>query len=124
MAYTIFNLSKDIVLLDNAKIADNFITRLKGLLGKLGLESGEGLVIKPCNSIHTVGMKFPIDVAFIDKNDMVVHIMENIPSGKLKPIIKKAKYVIEARAGEYKARGLEVGDVLKISEQLITSKIK
>jgi len=116
MIYTIYNLSKDKVLLEKAQIADSFFTRLKGLLGRSGLDAGEGLVIRPCNSIHTMGMKFPIDVAFVDKNDVVVHIIQNIPSGKLKPIIKKAKYVIEARAGEFEDRGLEVGDSLRISE--------
>lgn len=111
MAY-INNLSKENKLLDNVKIADSFSTRLKGLLGKSGLEPGEGLVIKPCNSIHTFGMKFPIDVAFVDKDNMVVHIMDNIPKGKMSPIIKGAKYVIEARAGEFKDRNLEVGDII------------
>lgn len=115
MAY-INNLSKENKLLDDVKIADSFSTRLKGLLGKSGLEPGEGLVIKPCNSIHTFGMKFPIDVAFVDKNDVVVHIMHSVPKGKTSPIIKGAKYVIEARAGDFKARNLEVGDRIEIGD--------
>ncbi|TJX14170.1 DUF192 domain-containing protein [Tissierella creatinini] len=116
MGYEIYNLSKGNKLLDNVKIADSFFTRLKGLLGEAGLRPGEGILIKPCNSIHTFGMKFPIDVAFVDKSNMVVHIMEDIPKGKLSPIVKGAKYVIEARAGEYKAKGLEVGDIIEIGD--------
>lgn len=116
MGYEIYNLSKGNKLLDNVKIADSFFTRLKGLLGESGLRPGEGLVIKPCNSIHTFGMKFPIDVAFVDKNNMIVHIMEDIPKGKMSPIVKGAKYVIETRAGEYKAKGLEVGDIIEIGD--------
>jgi len=113
MSYKIINLTKNNVLLEKAEIAKTYGSRLKGLLGRTGLPKGEGLVITPCNSIHTIGMKFPIDVAFVDKNDTVVYIMENIPKGKLSPVIKKAKYVIEARAGEYKGK-LEVGDRLEL----------
>ena len=116
MIVYINNLSKENMLLDNVKIADSFFTRLKGLLGEPGLEPGEGIVIKPCNSIHTLGMKFPIDVAFVNKDNMVIHIMDNIPKGKMSSIIKGAKYVIEARAGEFKARNLEVGDVIEIGD--------
>lgn len=116
MGYEIYNLSKENKLLDNVKIADSFFTRLKGLLGESGLEPGEGLIIKPCNSIHTFGMKFPIDIAFIDKDNKVVHIMDNTPKGKMSPIIKGAKYVIEARAGDFKARNLEVGDIIEIGD--------
>lgn len=116
MKVQVYNLSKDNILLDKAYIADNFFTRLKGLLGKDGLDSGEGLIIKPCNSIHTIGMKFPIDVAFLDKDDRVVHIMNNIPSGRFSPIVKKAKYVIETKAGELALKGLEIGDILQLRQ--------
>lgn len=114
MIYEIYNLSKENKLLDNVKIADSFFTRLGGLLGKEGLDSGEGLIIKPCNSIHTFGMKFSIDVAFVDKNDLVIHIMPSLPKGKTSPIIKGAKYVIEARAGDFAAKNLEVGDRVQV----------
>lgn len=78
------------------------------------LEEGEALLITPCNSIHTFGMKFPIDVAFVDEEGRVLKIMASTPKGKMSPIVKGAKYVIEARAGEFASKGLEVGDVLEI----------
>ncbi len=116
MIYYINNLSKGNMLLDNVRIANSFFSRLKGLLEVERLEVGQGLIITPCNSIHTFGMKFPIDVAFVDKNHVVIHIMANIPSGKISPIVKGAKYVIEARAGEYNAKNLEVGDKIEIGD--------
>jgi len=114
MKYKIFNLTKDNLFLDYVEVADKYFARLKGLLGRTTLESGQGLVIRPCNSIHTVGMKFPIDVAFIDKNDKIVFIMEEIPEGKFSPIVKGAKYVVETRAGEIKDKSLEIGDIIQL----------
>lgn len=116
MKFTVYNLSKDNVLLDKAYMANNFYKRFKGLLGKTGLEEGEGLIIKPCNSIHTIGMKFPIDVLFLDKYNTVIHVMENIPAGKLSPIVKNSKYVIETRAGELASKGVETGDRLEVRQ--------
>lgn len=115
MRYKILNLSQDTILLENIKIADSFFTRLKGLLGRTELLQGEGLIIKPCNSVHTIGMKFPIDVAFVDKNHIVNHIIIKMNSGKFSPIIKKAAYVIEARAGTFEGR-LDIGDKVNITQ--------
>lgn len=110
------NLSKENMLLDNVMIANSFFSRLKGLLGKSSLNHGEGILIKPCNSIHTMGMKFPIDVAFLDDSYTVIFIMEEVGRGKFSPIVKYSKYVIEARAGTFKAKGLELGDVIEVVE--------
>lgn len=115
MQYKLLNLSQDTILLENIIIADNFFKRLKGLLGRTELSQGEGLIIKPCNSVHTIGMKFPIDVAFVDKNNIVNHIISQMGSGKFSPIIRKAAYVIEASAGAFEDR-LNIGDKVNISQ--------
>ena len=51
--------------------ANNFLSRLRGLHGVPPLQMGEALIIKPCNAIHTLTMRFPIDVAFIDATGLV-----------------------------------------------------
>lgn len=56
--------------------------RMKGLLGRCSLNAGEGLHIKPCSSIHTIGMRFAIDAVFLDRRGCVVRVVRNIPSGK------------------------------------------
>ena len=117
MTHYINNLSKENRLLDNVTIANSFFSRLKGLLGEKGLENGQGLVIKPCNSIHTFAMKFPIDVAFVNKDNKVIHIMASTPKGKISPVIKGSKYVIEARAGEFERKNLDLGDELEIKSK-------
>jgi len=59
-------------------VMNTFWTRLKGLLGSSGLEEGHGLLISPCHSIHTIGMKYPIDVIFLDKNYSVLKVVKRL----------------------------------------------
>lgn len=113
MNYKLVNLTKGNTVLEKLEIADSFKARLKGLLGRDDLEREEGLIIKPCNSVHTIGMKIPIDVAFVDSENEIIHIIDSMFPGKLSPIIKKSKYVIEVNAGVFKAKGLEIGDKIE-----------
>jgi len=95
------------------EIADNLIARLRGLLGRSGLASGQGILLRPANSIHTIGMKFPIDIAFIDRSGTVIKIVENMPPGRFSPIILGSVCVLETTAGEIKKAQLNAGDNLR-----------
>lgn len=108
------NISKDMIIVQNGEIADTFLTRLKGLLGRQGLDEGQGLVIKPCNSVHMIGMKFPIDVIFVDKDDVVCHIIEDLAPGKIGPVIKESAYVVEVPVGTVKRSNTGVGDKIAV----------
>jgi uncharacterized membrane protein (UPF0127 family) len=66
-----------------AKVARTFFERAKGLIGTKSLMPGEGLLILRCNSIHTFFMSFPIDAAFLDRNDNVVKVVRNIHPWRL-----------------------------------------
>ena len=70
----ILNLTRNAILAEKAIIADSFFRRLQGLLGQDSLASGAGLILKPCDSIHTFFMRFPIDAAFVDKNNRVTRL--------------------------------------------------
>lgn len=109
----IVNLSTDATLLKEIQVADTFMTRLKGLMGKHKLLENEGLLIKPCNSIHTIGMKFSIDVAFIGEDNVVKYIILDMRPFKLSPIIKGSKFVIEANSETFKDK-LNIGDKIEI----------
>lgn len=61
-----------LVLADRVSIADSPMSRAKGLLGRRGIEDGEGLLIRPCSSIHTFFMNFPIDVLFLTRDGRVL----------------------------------------------------
>ncbi|HEU5182828.1 MAG TPA: DUF192 domain-containing protein [Candidatus Polarisedimenticolia bacterium] len=94
--------------------ADTFWTRLRGLTGRTGLESGEALWIVPCRSIHTHGMAFPIDVVFLDRDRNVVGLEENLSPGRFAPIRWKARTVLELPAGTVRRSRTRIGDRIEI----------
>lgn len=104
------------VILENAKIADCFASRFLGLMGKKDLPEEEGLIIKPCNSVHCFFMRFPIDVIFVDSDDRVVHIMPAMKPGRISPIVRRATYVIESNAHTLSEK-LRIGDEITIGKQ-------
>ena len=62
------------------EIADGFLNRLLGLMGRKKLPQGHGLLLLPCNSVHMLFMKFPIDVVYVDENFVVKKIVRNLPA--------------------------------------------
>ena len=96
-------------------VADGFFSRLKGLLGRKGLEEGEGLLLSPCASIHCLGMKFSIDAIFLDKEYRIVAIHPNMKPGSMASN-RKARHVLELKAGEAARNNLTVGEQLKIEK--------
>ncbi len=110
----IFHRTKNSCIAREVFFADNFLTRLKGLLGKNGLPDGQALIISPCISIHTVGMKFSIDAVFYDKDKKAVGVVRGIRPGRLSGIHPRAKGVIEAAAGSFMI--VEPGDELAFAE--------
>ena len=74
----VHNLTMGVTLAGRAEIAATSATRRRGLLGRTGLERGEGLWIVPCEAVHGIGMKFPIDVVFLDRKRRVVKVARNL----------------------------------------------
>jgi hypothetical protein len=108
----VHNQSRDTKLADRALIADNSKTRKTGLLKHDRLESGEGLWITPCEGIHTVGMKFPIDVLFLDKKRKVVKIRAAMPRWRMAASLF-AHSVLELPSGTAHATQTTSGDQLE-----------
>ncbi len=79
----VHNSSRETLLADRAQIADSSKTRKIGLLKHERLEPGDGLWITPCEGVHTVGMKFPIDVLYLDKQRKVVKIRAAMPRWRM-----------------------------------------
>ena len=107
----LMNLETKEIILQQLVQADHFLSRLRGLMWKRELPENTGLMINPCNSVHCFFMKFPIDVVFVDKDHLVVHIISNMKPGSISPIVKKAKYVVESNANTV-SRKVEIGDRL------------
>lgn len=108
----IIDKTSNTVLVRSAEIARRVIPRMKGLLGRKRLEDGEGLVIMPCSSVHTIGMRFPIDVMFFDGRLRIVAIRRNMKSFRLSAWHPAAAGVIEAAAGTFGLLKAKTGDEL------------
>jgi len=102
-------------LATNVKVADNLFTRMKGLLGKKELLQGEALWIRPCFSIHTFFMKFPIDVIFLNKNNQVVAAVTHLTSNRMTRFYPQSFSVLELPIGTIAASNSEIGDIIEIA---------
>ena len=102
-------------LATNVRVADNIFTRMKGLLGKKELPKGAALWIKPCFSVHTFFMKFPIDVIFLNKNHLVIAAITDLYPNRLTRIYPQSFGVLELPSGTIAATNTEVGDEIKIA---------
>ncbi len=101
----------NLVLVINIKWANSFCTRLFGLVRKPELKFDEGLLLSPCNSIHTFGMKFPIDVVFISATGIVTRCVCHLPPRRV-AMDRRANHVLELRAGSIQCLALNYGDQL------------
>jgi uncharacterized membrane protein (UPF0127 family) len=103
------------LLADRADIADTSRKRRTGLLKHASLEPGEGLWIAPCEAVHTIGMKFPIDVLFLDRKRRVLKIRSNMGKWRM-AVCLRAHSVLEVPAGAASAADTKVGDQLEFEK--------
>ncbi len=104
------------VLAEQVQVADSGFTRMRGLLGRSSLGSGEGLWIRPSSGVHTFGMAFAIDVVGLDKSMKIVKLWKNLKPQRLTSLSWSMQSVIELPAGCIVANGLEIGDKLSVVE--------
>ena len=112
---TVTNRTRDTIVGESVEIADTFLARLWGLLGRSGLTSGGGLWIKPSSGVHTIGMRFSIDVIGLDKNMQVVKVWSDVAPFRLTSIDLRIASVVELAAGHARSCKIEIGDTIQIS---------
>ncbi|PUA16777.1 DUF192 domain-containing protein [Glaciimonas sp. PCH181] len=93
-------------------VARFFWQRAVGLLGRRSLDDQQGLLIVPCNSIHTYFMRFAIDVVFIDTAGNITSIVEHVQPWRLAKAKAKAYSCLELSAGSAARLQLKVGQSL------------
>ncbi len=108
----IVNVTRGAILAQRARVADTFLSRGRGLLGRSHLLPGEGLVIVPCQSVHCIGMAFPIDVIYLDRAGRVLKVVPNLEPYRLGPFVWRAHSVVELPAGV--ATPTEPGDLVEL----------
>jgi uncharacterized membrane protein (UPF0127 family) len=109
----VVNRTRGTVVGERVRTAGTFLSRFVGLLGTAAIEDGEGLWIVPCRSVHTLGMRYPIDVAFLDARGGVVGILERLPPNRVGRVFRDARGALELRAGTLAATGTAPGDRLE-----------
>ena len=112
----VVNVSRNAVLAERAVVADSFLDRARGLLGRSALAPGEGLILRPCNAVHTVGMTFPIDVVHLGADSRVLRIVADLRPWRLGPLVRGSRVVVELPAGIVRATGTKVGDVVQLGQ--------
>ena len=111
----VINLTKETWLATKVRKADNFLTRLGGLLKRTNLGPEEALWLTPSRGIHTIGMKFPIDIVFLNKSHHVVGLMAGLAPYRISPVHFNGYSVLEFPNGTIKKSRTEIGDQFEIS---------
>ena len=108
----VVNTGRNYELGTRIRLADAWLSRLRGMLGKPALAAGEGLLLTPCRSAHMYGMRFPLDIAFLDANRAVIAVYHSLPPGSRTGWHRNALHALELPAGTLIRSGTAVGDVL------------
>jgi len=98
-------------------VANDGAKRRKGLLGHKALSATEGLWIVPCEAVHTFGMRFPIDLVYLDRNKRVKKVRSDVPPWRLSVCVS-AHSVLELAAGSIRRTKTKPGDSLEFSPVL------
>jgi uncharacterized protein len=112
-----YNQTRQACLATSLAIADTHWTRLRGLLGMASddFRNGCGLWIVPCHGVHTLGMGFPIDAIYLDRDMTVVHIQSSLQPWRFAPVRIQATSVLELPCRTALETGTALGDKIEIT---------
>ncbi|QQD73163.1 DUF192 domain-containing protein [Acidithiobacillus ferrivorans] len=100
------------VLWSEVQMAASFLDRLQGLLGKAELSNQQGLLLTACGSVHTVGMRFPIDVIFLDADLRVLACHSGVSAWRMKSC-RGARTTLEVAVAGVARHGVVPGQRLR-----------
>ncbi len=104
-------LVRDDEVLSPLEVVASAAARSKGLLGRDGIEGA--MLLRPAMSVHTLGMRFALDVAYCDADLVVVDVARMVPWRLGRPRLR-SRSIIEAQAGAFDRWRLQAGDRLEI----------
>jgi uncharacterized membrane protein (UPF0127 family) len=111
-----FNQTRQRYLATELTVAQTHWSRLRGLLGASAddFRNGRGLWIRPCRGVHTLAMRFPIDVVYLDRDGTVVHLEPNLQPWRFSPVRLQAASVLELPIRSIAATETALGDRIEI----------
>jgi uncharacterized protein len=115
-----FNRTRQAFLATELTVADTHWARLRGLMGTRpdSFRFGQGLWIVPSHGVHTLAMRYPIDVIYLNKDKTVVHLEENIKPWRIAPVRMEAATVLELPGHTIWNTGTVMGDQIEITFHL------
>jgi uncharacterized membrane protein (UPF0127 family) len=108
----VLNRSRGLVLAERAQVAASPLSRMRGLLARPPLAIGQGLLIVPCQGVHSFGMGYPIDVLHLDRQLVVRRVVRSFRPWRIGPLVWRAHLAVELPAGS--ASGTIEGDRLAL----------
>ena len=114
MTCVVRNLTRGTTIADRADLAAGMWSRMRGLIGRRSLVSGEGLVLGPCSGVHMFLMRLPLDVVFVNTHNQVVCTVSGLPTWAMLPWVRGATSAIEVPVGTVHESRTAVGDLLTI----------
>lgn len=111
-----FNQTRQVYLATSLAVAQTHWSRLRGLLGASegDFRNGCGLWIRPCRGVHTLAMRFPIDVVYLDAASTVVHLERGLRPWRFAPVRLQAASVLELPQNTVTSTGTALGDRIEI----------
>jgi uncharacterized membrane protein (UPF0127 family) len=112
-----FNRTRNAYLASRLSVADSHWSRLRGLMwtDAASFPAGNGLWIVPSRGVHTLAMKFPIDVLYLDANKLVVHVEQNLKPWRVARVSMRTASVLELPSNTVESNGTTVGDEIEIA---------
>ena len=102
-------------LLD-VEVAASVVARLRGLLGRPPLASHQGLLLSPCNMVHTAGMRYPLDLVFLRHDGRVLRVVSGVRPNRLR-LCWRAWYTLELASGTAARCGIAAGMALPVGRR-------
>lgn len=113
MEHTLVNVTRHTVVATDVEQARGFLARARGLLGRRVFDPGAALVLAPCTSVHSLGMRFAIDVLFLSSDGTVLKSLA-LPPWRMSPFVWRARSTIELPAGTIAHTRTQDGDIIRL----------
>ena len=112
-----FNRTRNAFLATRLSVAETHWSRLRGLMCEdaANFPAGDGLWIVPSRGVHTLAMNFPIDVLYLDKNNFVVHVEQNLKPWRMARVSLRTASVLELPDNTLQSSGTAIGDEIEIA---------
>ena len=112
----ITNRTRNTLLGQHVTLASTWLGRMRGYLGRPAPMEGEGILLIPCNAVHSYFMNFELDILFLDQKGTVLEVIRGFAPWKRTKRVRGSEYVLEVPVGTLDSSGTEVGDELSWRE--------